>query len=77
MGQDVTKERSMSEKIEKQTIVVELGPGQHIREDGRIVHTDMSGSVLKTEDGDVKDIVCFISPGWMRKLADSSDESVV
>jgi hypothetical protein len=57
-------------KIEKQTIVVELGPGQHVREDGRIVHTDMSGSVLEDENGDVEDIVFFFSPSLMRKLVE-------
>ena len=29
-----------TEKVEQQTIVVELGPGQSVRKDGRIVHTD-------------------------------------
>lgn len=57
-----------TEKVEEIEVVPELGPGQHVRADGRIVHTDISGAVLKDENGDVEDIVCFISPGWMRKL---------
>jgi hypothetical protein len=68
-GKARTKERRMS-KIEKHTIVVELGPGQHVREDDRIVHTDMSGSVLKHEDGDVEEVIFFVSPRYMRELAE-------
>ena len=58
----------MSKKIEEYTTVVELGPGQHVREDGRIVHTDMSGSVLKNENGDPEEIVFFASPSFLREL---------
>lgn len=58
----------MSKRIEEHAIVVELGPGQYVRDDGRIVHTDMSGSVLKDENGDVEEIVCFISPSFGRTM---------
>lgn len=54
----------------RHTLVVELGPGQHVRNDGRIVHTDMSGSVLKDENGDPDEIVSFVSPGYVRELAE-------
>jgi NADPH:quinone reductase-like Zn-dependent oxidoreductase len=46
-------------KIEKHTVVAELGPGQRLREDGRIVHTDASGSFLLDENGEVEEIVSF------------------
>ncbi len=56
--------------LTEQVGVVELGPGQHIRDDGRIVHTDKSGSVLKDEDGEVEDVVFFVSPRYLRELSE-------
>lgn len=72
-GKTTTRERAMSkktEKVEQIEIVVELGPGQHVRDDGRIVHTDMSGSFLLDEDGEVEDVVFFASPRYLRELTE-------
>jgi hypothetical protein len=69
-GKTTTKERAMSEKIEEQTIVAELAPAQHVRDDGRIVHTDISGAVLKDENGDVEEIIFFVSPSYLRERAE-------
>ena len=59
-----------TEKVEEIEIVVELGRGQSVRKDGRIVHSDASGSFLRDEDGDVEDVVFFVSPRYMRELTE-------
>jgi hypothetical protein len=56
-------------------IVFELPPSptgeyRYERDDGRAVHGDASGEWTLDEDGDVDDIVLFISPGWMRRHAE-------
>ena len=48
-----------AEQIE---IVVELVPARGIRQDGRISHSDASGSFLLDEDGDVEEVIFFVSP---------------
>ena len=54
-------------------IVFELPPSpegayRYEREDGTTVHGDASGEWTLDEDGEVDDIVFFVSPGWVRDL---------
>ena len=54
-------------------VVFELPPSpegsyRHERVDGTTVHGDASGEYTLDEDGDVDDIVFFVSPGWLRDL---------
>ena len=54
-------------------IVFELPPSpvgayRHERVDGTTVHGDASGEWTLAEDGEVDDIVFFVSPGWVRDL---------
>ena len=54
-------------------IVFELPPSpqgtyQYESEDGTTVHGDASGEWTLDEDGEVDDIVFFVSPGWVRDL---------
>jgi hypothetical protein len=65
-------ERPEAEKIE---IVFELPPSpqgtsQYKREDGTVVHGDASGEWTLDDDGEVEDIVFFISPSWGRSRTD-------
>ena len=67
---------SEQEKIE---IIAEVPPSEHgsyQRQDehGRVVHGDASGEWTLDEDGEVDDIVFFVSPGAMRRwTADPGD----
>ena len=38
-----------------------------LHRDGANVHGDASGEWMLDEDGEVEDIVFFVSPGWMRR----------
>ena len=54
-------------------IVFELPPSppaayQYEREDGTTVHGDAGGEWTLDEDGEVDDVVFFVSPGWVRDL---------
>ena len=54
-------------------IVFELPPSpegadRHERADGTTVHGDASGEWTLDEDGEVDDIVFFVSPSWVRDL---------
>ena len=54
-------------------IVFELPPSpkgtyQHQRVDGTTVRGDASGEWTLDEDGEVDDVVFFVSPGWVRDL---------
>ena len=54
-------------------IVFELPPSpegtyRYDRVDGTTVHGDASGEWTLDEDGEVDDIVFFVSPGWVRDL---------
>ena len=54
-------------------IVFELPPlpqgeYQYEREGGTTVHGDASGEWTLDEDGEVDDIVFFVSPSWVRDL---------
>jgi hypothetical protein len=56
-------------------IVFELPPSPHganhyEREGGTIVHGDAGGEWTLGEDGEIDDIVFFVSPGWMRGRAE-------
>ena len=43
------------------------------REDGTTVHGDASGEWMLDEDGEIDDIVFFVSPGLMRRVADRAE----
>jgi hypothetical protein len=66
LGQDEKRRLRVSEK-EKVEIITEVAPsktGTYHREDehGRVVHGDASGEWTLDENGDVDDIVFFLSP---------------
>jgi hypothetical protein len=70
VGQDEKRRLLMSER-EKSEIVGEVPPSKHgtyQREDehGRTVHGDASGEWTLDENGDMDDIVFFLSPGTAR-----------
>jgi hypothetical protein len=53
-------------------IIFELPPStqgtyQYEREDGATAHGDASGKWTLDKNGEVEDIVLFMSPGWHRK----------
>ena len=63
-------ERTEVETIE---IFVELPPSpqgtyEYEQADGTVVHGDASGEWTLDEDGEVEDIVFFMSPGYVRSL---------
>jgi hypothetical protein len=41
-----------------------LRSSSYVREDGATVHGDASGEWTLDEDGDIEDIVFFVSPRW-------------
>ena len=54
-------------------IVIELPPSprgtyRYQREDGTAVYGDAGGEWTLDEDGELDDIVVFVSPGWVRDL---------
>jgi hypothetical protein len=60
-------------EVEKVEIFVELAPSprgtsQYTREDDTVVHGDASGEWTLDEDGEVEDIVFFMSPRYVRSL---------
>ena len=72
MGQDENWRLPVSEKHE---IIFETPPsktGTYQREDkqGRVVHGDASGEWTLDENGEVDDIVFFLSPGAMRRWSE-------
>jgi hypothetical protein len=71
MGQDENRRLPVSEneKIEIITDAVPSETGSYHRTDehGRVIQGDASGEWTLDENGDVDDIVFFISPGAMRR----------
>ena len=60
---------SEQEKVEIIGEVTRSKPGSYERQDehGRVVHGDASGEWTLDENGDMDDIVFFVSPGAMRR----------
>ena len=61
------------ERVERFEILYELPPSaqgtyEYEREDGTTVHSDASGEWTLDENGDVEDIVFFMSPLYLMKL---------
>jgi hypothetical protein len=50
------------------------GPYRYEGEGGETVHGDASGEWTLDEHGEVDDIVFFVSPGWMRRQGEHSDD---
>jgi hypothetical protein len=46
------------------------GTYRYEREDGTTVHGDAGGEWTLDDDGEVDDIVFFVSTGWMRRHAE-------
>jgi hypothetical protein len=58
------------ERAEKIEIIFELPPSpqgtyKYERDDGTVVHGDAGGEWTLGEDGELEDIVFFVSPRWM------------
>ena len=77
-GKANTKEKQMSEKG-KHLIVSERPPSeygiyQYTEADGSAVYSNPSGAVRVGENGEVVDILFFISPNFLRKIGSGDNE---
>jgi hypothetical protein len=74
MGQDENRRLPVSEKIEIITgaTPTEKGDYQRTDEHGRFVHGDASGEWTLDAEGEVDDIVFFVSSGAMRRWSADS-----
>jgi hypothetical protein len=75
----MTKQQPLDGDQDGFEIVFELPPSpeghyQYKREDGTTVHRDASGEWTLGEDGEVDDVVFIVSPGWMRRDAERTQD---
>ena len=75
----MTEQDSPGGERDRFEFVFEVPPSPHgayryKREDGKTVHGDASGEWTLDADGEIEDIVFFVSPGWMRRHAEHSED---
>ena len=75
----MTAEHPLDGEQDSFEIVFELPPSpqgayEYGREDGTTVHGDASGEWTLDADAEIDDIVFFVSPGWMRRHAEHSED---
>ena len=75
----MTEQHPLDDDQDRFEILFEFPPSprgthQYQRPDGTSVHGDAGGEWTLDEDGEIDDIVFFVSPGWIRRHAEHSED---